>query len=121
MQFLVDECVDAGLIARLRDSGHDVRSIAEEYRGDSDRAVLDLAVKEGRILLTEDKDFGEFAFRLPQRVHGIVLLRIRPVRRDLKWPRLHAAIERFGNDLAGRYTVVEENRFRFRPLLEKRT
>lgn len=49
-----------------------------------------------------------------------MLLRIRPVRRDLKWPRLHGAIERFGNDLAGRYTVVEENRFRFRPLLRKR-
>lgn len=36
MRFLADECVDAGLIARLRDAGHDVQSIAEEYRGTSD-------------------------------------------------------------------------------------
>ena len=120
MRFLADECVDAGLIARLRDGGHDVQSVAEKCRGSSDQGVLDLAIEGGRILLTEDKDFGEFAFRRLRPVPGIVLLRIRPVRRDLKWPRLHAAIDRFGDDLSGRYTVVEENRFRARPLLRQK-
>jgi predicted nuclease of predicted toxin-antitoxin system len=120
MRFLADECVDAGLIARLRDSGHDVQSVAEDCRGTSDQGVLDLAIESGRILVTEDKDFGEFAFRRRQAVPGIVLLRIRPVRRDLKWPRLRTAIDRFGSDLAGRYTVIEESRYRGRPLLRQR-
>jgi predicted nuclease of predicted toxin-antitoxin system len=50
------------------------RSVAP---GSADTAVLDLAVRELRVLLTFDKDFGELAWRarLPASC-GIILLRI---------------------------------------------
>ena len=58
MKFLADECCDAGLVASLRDFGHDIKYVIEQKAGSSDDEVLTIAYNEGRILLTEDKDFG---------------------------------------------------------------
>ena len=74
--------------------------------------------EEGRLFLTEDKDFGELVFRFKRAVPGVVLLRIDPEKPHLKWTRLEAAIARFGEGLFGRYVVIEEARFRSRPLLK---
>jgi predicted nuclease of predicted toxin-antitoxin system len=71
---------------------------------------------ENRLLLTEDKDFGDLIFRQAMPVPGLVLLRIDSRRRSLKAARLQAAIGRFGETLFGRYTVIEEARYRSRPL-----
>ncbi|HEY1980582.1 MAG TPA: DUF5615 family PIN-like protein [Xanthobacteraceae bacterium] len=116
MRWIADECVDAELVWRLRDSGHDVISVAEISPAASDADVLRQAQIERRVLLTEDKDFGDLVFRRGQSVPGVVLLRIDPARRELKIIRLNAAISRFGENLVGRYTIVEEARFRARHL-----
>jgi hypothetical protein len=47
---------------------------------------------------------------------GLVLLRVAPGRYLFKWARLDAAVQRFGQRLFGRYVVIEEARFRSRPL-----
>ena len=117
MRWLADECVDAGLIARLRAARHDVFYIAEIASGARDAEVMRLALAESRVLLTEDKDFGELVFRSKIAVPAVVLLRIDPVRHLLKWRRLEAAVARYGDRLLGRYLVIEEARFRSRPLL----
>ena len=82
----------------------------------TDTEVLHRADRENRLLLTEDKDFGDLVFRYGRPVPGVVLWRIRPSRRLRKAPRLLAAIERFGDAMFGRYTVIEDVRFRSRPL-----
>ena len=41
-----------------------------------DRAVLSIAQAEGRILITNDRDFGELVFRLRQPHQGVILLRL---------------------------------------------
>ena len=82
----------------------------------TDQDVLARADSEFRLLRTEDKDFGDLVFRRSMQVPGIVLLRIDSRQRDLKGARLRAVIERFGSELFGRYTVVEEIRFRSRLL-----
>jgi predicted nuclease of predicted toxin-antitoxin system len=117
MRWLADECVDAGLVSRLRGAGHDVSYTAEMSSGASDKDVLRQAESGGRLLLTEDKGFGELVFRLKLPVPGVVLLRLDPEKHRLKWKRLEAAIARFGERLFGRYLVIEEVRFRSRPLL----
>lgn len=62
MRILLDAHVSGRAIARaLRDGGHDVRAPSEEptLEGLDDPAVLELAVAEGRILVTHDvKDFA---------------------------------------------------------------
>ena len=68
MKFLLDVCAAS---LRLRDSlaaqGHDVLSALERNPCAADEELLALAMEESRILVTEDKDFGELVFvrRLP--------------------------------------------------------
>ncbi len=117
MRWLADECVDAGLVSQLRVAGHDVVYVAEVAPATSDADVMMRAQAEDRLLLTEDKDFGDLVFRRGQSVPGVVLLRIDPAMRTSKSLRLEAAIGRFGENLLGRYTIIEAARYRSRPLL----
>jgi predicted nuclease of predicted toxin-antitoxin system len=90
--------------------------VAESASGLSDSDVIALALREKRLLLTEDKDFGDLVFRRERSVPGLVLMRIAPENSALKIRRLAAAIERYDETLFGRYTVIEEGRFRSRRL-----
>jgi predicted nuclease of predicted toxin-antitoxin system len=63
MRWLVDECVAAALVHQLRTAGHDASYMADGGAGTIDTSVLQLAHEEGRLLLTEDKDFGDLVFR----------------------------------------------------------
>jgi predicted nuclease of predicted toxin-antitoxin system len=116
VRWLADECVAAPLVAFLRAGGHDVLYVAEAAAGLSDADVVELGLREQRLLLTEDKDFGDLVFRRERAVPGVVLLRIGPENPALKATRLAAAIERYGDGLFGRYMVIEEGRFRSRRL-----
>src|SRR5215469_3699173 len=102
MRWLADECVDAGVVSRLREAGHDVAYVAETTSGSTDTQALQEAQTANRLFLTEDKDFGELVFRFKLAVPGLVLLRIRPERAALKWLRLETAIETFAESLFGR-------------------
>ena len=116
MRFLADECVDASLVENLRAAGHDVRTVQETDPSADDVAVITLAVREDRILLTEDKDFGELCVRHRMPAPGVILLRIGPHLRHHKWPRLVAAFDALKDRLAGHYTVVQVDKIRIRPL-----
>ena len=117
MKFLADECCDQGLVESLRQTGNDVLFVLESKPGATDDVVLALAFDERRILLTEDKDFGELVYRLKKPAHGIILMRIDLKNRREKWPRMKKLIDSYGEKCIGRFVVVDENKFRFRPLL----
>ncbi|MBR0958666.1 DUF5615 family PIN-like protein [Bradyrhizobium japonicum] len=116
MRWLADECITVSLVRELRGANHDVLYIAEFAASISDLEVIALASREGRILLTADKDFGELVFRRGQAVPGLILLRIDPETRQLARTRLLEAVDQFGEELFGRYVVIDEVRFRSRPL-----
>lgn len=70
MKFLLDVCTASrALCNALIDAGHDVLSVADGYADAPDDVLLALAHKQGRVLVTEDKDFGKliFAENLPHR------------------------------------------------------
>jgi len=74
MRFLLDESADACLAPYLRGLGHDVARLAVDYpAGLPDPRVLAIAAAEGRVLLTNDRDFGELVFRLRQSHAGVIL------------------------------------------------
>jgi len=70
----------------------------------------------GRLLLTEDKDFGDLVFRRRYTVPGIVLMRVGSENIQAQMLRLSALIDRYGERLLGQYVVVEMGRFRIRRL-----
>jgi predicted nuclease of predicted toxin-antitoxin system len=47
----------------LREQGHDVEWVPETFQGDpGDEAIIDKSLSDGSILITGDKDFGEWIF-----------------------------------------------------------
>jgi predicted nuclease of predicted toxin-antitoxin system len=117
MRFLANENIPAESVRRLREAGHDVFSISEALAGAKDPEVLARAREEGRILLTFDRDYGELIYRrgLPVPL-GIVYLRFVPQApgdvADLV-EQLQATLDLI---LEGRYTVIDSDRIRQRPL-----
>lgn len=116
MRFLADECCDAALVDALRGDGHDVLYAVESLRGVIDEMLLTRAFSEGRVLLTEDKDFGELVYRLRRPARGIVLLRFDVAARALKVPCLRHLLKRQGERLPGAFVVLEPDKVRIRPL-----
>jgi predicted nuclease of predicted toxin-antitoxin system len=73
MKFLLDVCVSSrSLQDLLIGRGHDVLSAVAVDPRASDERLLALALQDERVLVTEDKDFGELVFvrRLP---HGPIV------------------------------------------------
>lgn len=63
MRFLVDSCVSRAVCDELRAAGHDVQWVPDVYAGDpGDEAIIDAALSDDRVLITGDKDFGEWVF-----------------------------------------------------------
>jgi predicted nuclease of predicted toxin-antitoxin system len=116
MKFLLDECCSPRFVKEIRDAGHDVLYVLEYDRGINDSEVLEKSYQEGRILVTRDKDFGELVYRLEKQVTGIILLRFSNKNRHLQWPRLKELISLKSRDLVGTFVVVNEHKYRIRPL-----
>lgn len=74
---LTDENFPAPSVRVLRDHGYDVLSIAESASSIADTAVMEIALRQQRWILTFDRDYGElvFARRLPP-PPAIVLFRV---------------------------------------------
>jgi predicted nuclease of predicted toxin-antitoxin system len=116
MKFLADECCDSALVDALREDGHDVVYATESLRGVADEVLLARAFSDGRVLLTEDKDFGELVYRLRRPTRGIVLLRFDVADRALKIPRLRHLLQQQGERLPGAFAVLEADKVRIRSL-----
>jgi predicted nuclease of predicted toxin-antitoxin system len=116
MRWFADECVHAPVVRELRDAGHDVVYAAEAARQTEDVVLAQQATRDDRILLTEDKDFGEISFIGPVGPRATVLLRFPSARREMKWPRLREAIVKHGERLSKSFTVIDEARIRIRPI-----
>ena len=75
LRFLADESCDFAAVRALRAERFDVLSVAEIMSGAQDERVIELALRESRILLTEDKDFGQLVFAAGRESVGVVLIR----------------------------------------------
>ncbi len=74
MRFLIDRCVGRRLAEWLRQTGHDTVESRERGADPGDRSLLEWAADDGRILVTMDKDFGDFIFVEKARHCGLVRL-----------------------------------------------
>ena len=103
MKFLLDENVDRRLAPFLREKGHDVTIVGEDYPASiKDHQVLALATHEQRILLTNDvSDFGALIFSHHQPHCGVILFRfkLQEANIDLKKQRLHDVLSAYTEQL----------------------
>lgn len=113
MRFLVDECTGPAVARWLQESGHDVFSVYDQARGSSDAKIFSKAFAENRILLTNDKDFGELIYRERRPHKGVVLLRLQDERAANKIGVMRDLLQSHGEKLEGQFVVVTEQHVRF--------
>jgi predicted nuclease of predicted toxin-antitoxin system len=114
MNLLADESVDGPIVERLRRAGHRVWYVAEMEPGASDGTVLDLANREGSLLLTADRDFGELVYRQHRLMPGVVLVRLAGLSPTQKAGVVASVVDEHGAVLPQAFTVITRNAVRIR-------
>lgn len=115
-KILADESVDYAIVKRLRENGFEVISVTEKYSGFSDTEVLRMARKYQCLLITEDKDFGELAYRLNRSHFGIFLIRLGNLPRI---DRIETTIETLTDHfekITDRFSVLTHNGLRIKKI-----
>jgi len=78
-----------------------------------DDDVIREASAEDRILITNDKDFGEKVYRERRPHKGVVLLRLEDERTSGQIDTIRRLLDRYPDRLTGAFAVVTETRVRF--------
>ena len=116
LRFLADESCDFAAVRALRTEGFDVLSVAETMAGADDESVIALALREGRILLTEDKDFGQLVFAAGSKSVGVILTRFSAGARSALGARMLDLVRKHADRLTGSFVVLQPKRIRIAAL-----
>jgi len=118
MRFLADMGISQRVCQWLRESGHDIVHLRDEglQRLPNGR-IFHKAIKEDRIVLTFDLDFGEIAAATSGQLTSVLIFRLKNARAENVIARLRHVLGESASDLSrGAIVTVEEARHRVRRL-----
>ena len=118
MRFLADMGVSKRVVEWLRSSGHDAIHLRDEgLQQLPNGQIFQKAIREERIVLTFDLDFGEVVAASGRRGISVVLFRLRNTRADFVIQRLKIVLAQSTEELTqGAVISVEDGRHRVRRL-----
>ncbi len=96
----------------MRMAGHDVVAIAEICKGIPDQRVMERAFNDGRVLITEDSDFGELVYARGRPSVGVIFVKFDSRARRSKPMAVVETVAEFGERLFNSFAVVEPGRVR---------
>ena len=115
MRFLLDVHIATSVARALVDTGHDVTCASDRHGTASDAFLLDLAVREKRIIVTEDRDFSDLIYRDGASPPSAVLyLRFDPTIQPDMVERVLLVLE--NTTIDGYMVVIQRTSVRYRPL-----
>ncbi len=100
----------------LRSRGHDVLYAAESLAQYTDDELLALARRDERVLVTDDKDFGELVFHRKLVSRGIVLIRLNTLRIADRLQRLAEVWGDVEAHAESKFIVISEQKVRARSM-----
>ena len=115
MRIIADENCDSMIMAALRNAGHDVLSVREDQRGGSDKGVFEMARMRGRVVLTNDLDFGFLSERERHHPPAVILMRLDRLSRPARANRVVQVLRTLGA-IDGHLVTIEASRIRVRGL-----
>lgn len=111
MKFLIDANLGRKFANLLNNAGHDAL-FAKDLPFSADEEILARAEHEGRVVITNDKNFGELVFRLGRLSAGVILLRASTTDTKERFELAKSVLDK----AEGRFVVVKEGRIRVRRL-----
>ena len=114
LKLLVDVGVGRSVEQWLAANGYDVRSVRDIDSRMSDEGILALAVSEGRMVITMDKDFGELVYASGQPHSGVLLLRLEDAPSEKKVSVVRSILSQYADDMQGRFCVFQQGRLRIK-------
>lgn len=117
INIIADENIDKAIIEHLRKLKFNIYSIFEKSHGISDLEIIKLANKNKSIVLTEDKDFGEWIFAHHEKSASVIFLRYNYKELHEIKQSLENVIFKFNDKLYNKFIVITKNRVRYRDIL----
>jgi len=114
---MADENIPALAVHLLRQLGVDIAWVGEFAPGISDEDVLNHARRDGRIVISFDRDFGELIFhRQISPPLGVLFLRFTPESPEDAAAVIAGVINDTRMQLIGSFTVAHRDHLKQRPL-----
>lgn len=118
MVIIADENIPLLLQEKLTLNGFKVLSIFNDFRGVNDLRIIELAQSNmDAIILTEDKDFGEWVFAHHIKNLSVVFLRYHFKESNIIFEKVLQLFLTNKTNLLNRFTTVTVNKVRTRDLL----
>lgn len=114
LKFLVDVGVGRAVEDLLRSHGYDMKAVRDIDPGAKDSDILDIAVSEGRMVITMDKDFGELVHKLSMQHSGVLILRMEDAKGAEKAEVFRKILAKFEAEIIGKFCVYQDDRLRVR-------
>ncbi len=120
IRFLADVNVEKRIVDYLRRKDFDTKWLPDFDPMLTDNELLKLANSEHRILLANDKDFGELVFFQKKVAVGIILFRVRGHDAEQKVSRLESLLRDHVDKLLNHFAVLTQDTIRIVPLEDPR-
>jgi len=114
LKFLVDVGVGRAVEDLLRSYGYDIKAVRDVDPGAKDSDILDIAVSEGRMVVTMDKDFGELVHKLSMKHSGVLVLRMENANGVEKATVIRDILAKYEAEISGKFCVYQDSRLRVR-------
>ncbi len=112
MRFIIDVNVGRSIEKILIERGFDVISVRDIDPRMTDAEILNRAVKDDRIVVTQDKDFGELIYNSGKLHAGVLLLRMEGESRESRSKLFQEIIEKHIHILANHFCVYHNSSLR---------
>lgn len=116
MKFVVDESTGKAVSDFLKDRGFDTVYVGDKMHAAPDTEIMDFALEENRIIITNDKDFGRKVVKEGKNAEGIVLLRLKIEIPENKIEAIKKVLENYKEKLEGNIVVAKEDKIKLRSI-----
>lgn len=114
MNVLIDVSAGQAVADTIRRLGHDAMFVRDHDPRMPDADILAWAVRERRLVVTMDKDFGELVYQSGEPHAGVLLLRLEAARTAERVRVVEDIFVNHAADLPGHFSVYQNGRLRIR-------
>ena len=112
IKFLADVNVEKAVVEYLLEKKYDTKWIPDFNCAMPDEDLLHLANIENRIIITNDKDFGELIYLQKKISTGIILFRVKEQRVEDKVNLIKYLLENFTEKIMNHFIVITDEKIR---------